>query len=192
MKKLLLIFIFTLSFQSLSKADDIRDFEIEGMSIGDSALDYFSEKEILSVKQNTQYPNDKFIIYQLESIKLLKTYSALNVSIKKNDKKYVISHMQAIIYYNDAKDFLKCNPQQKIIVSELTKLFSNSKIEDTKYLSSFDKKSPIEGTEIYLNNGAVIAINCNDWLKQSTLTKNLDVGLASREFHKFILEEAFN
>ena len=192
MKRLLLIFIFTLSFQSLSKADDIRDFEIEGMSIGDSALDYFSEKEILSVKQNTQYPNDKFIIYQLESIKLLKTYSALNVSIKKNDKKYVISHMQAIIYYNDAKDFLKCNSQQKIIVSELTKLFSNSKIEDTKYLSSFDKKSPIEGTEIYLNNGAVIAINCNDWLKQSTLTKNLDVGLASREFHKFILDEAFN
>ena len=62
MMRLLVIFILTISFQSWAKADDIRDFEIEGMSIGDSALDYFSEKEILSVKQNTQYPNDKFIL----------------------------------------------------------------------------------------------------------------------------------
>ena len=41
MKRLLLILILTLSFQSLSKADDIRDFEIEGMSIGDSLLESF-------------------------------------------------------------------------------------------------------------------------------------------------------
>ena len=39
MKRLLLILILTLSFQTLTKADDIRDFEIEGISIGDSALD---------------------------------------------------------------------------------------------------------------------------------------------------------
>ena len=49
MKKIcLIIFIFfiTFNFQSLTRADDIRDFQIEGMSIGDSALDYFSESEI--------------------------------------------------------------------------------------------------------------------------------------------------
>ena len=34
------------SLQSWTKADDIRDFQIEGMSIGDSLLDYFSESEI--------------------------------------------------------------------------------------------------------------------------------------------------
>ena len=43
MKRLLLILILTFSFQTLSKADDIRDFEIEGMSIGDSLLDHFSK-----------------------------------------------------------------------------------------------------------------------------------------------------
>ena len=46
MKRLLLILILTLSFQSMTKADDIRDFEIEGISIGDSLLDYFTEEEI--------------------------------------------------------------------------------------------------------------------------------------------------
>ena len=43
MKRLLLIFILTFSFQSWTKADDIRDFEIEGISVGDSALDYFTK-----------------------------------------------------------------------------------------------------------------------------------------------------
>ena len=38
MRNFLLILILTFSFQSLSKADDIRDFEIEGISIGDSLL----------------------------------------------------------------------------------------------------------------------------------------------------------
>ena len=43
MKRLLLILILTFSFQSIIKADDISDFMIEGISLGDSALDFFSE-----------------------------------------------------------------------------------------------------------------------------------------------------
>ena len=35
-----LIVIFLLFFNIVVKADDIRDFQIEGMSIGDSLLDY--------------------------------------------------------------------------------------------------------------------------------------------------------
>ena len=38
------------SFQPLTKANDIRDLEIEGMSIGDSLLTYFNSKEINSYK----------------------------------------------------------------------------------------------------------------------------------------------
>ena len=48
MKRLILTLILSLSFQTLSKADDIRDFEIEGMSIGDSLLNKFSRDEIES------------------------------------------------------------------------------------------------------------------------------------------------
>ena len=47
MKRLLLILILTLSFQSLVKAEDISDFEIEGMSINKSVLDYISVNEVL-------------------------------------------------------------------------------------------------------------------------------------------------
>ena len=50
MKKTLIILV--LLFSSSVFADDISDFEIEGMSVGDSLLDYFSEEEIIN---NTNY-----------------------------------------------------------------------------------------------------------------------------------------
>ena len=40
------LFLIFFSFQTSSLADDIRDFQIEGMSVGDSLLDYMSEEEI--------------------------------------------------------------------------------------------------------------------------------------------------
>jgi len=49
MKKLsAYLFLFLFGFSAPSFADDIRDLEIGGMSLGDSLLDYFSEKEILT------------------------------------------------------------------------------------------------------------------------------------------------
>ena len=54
MKRLLLILILTFNFQALTKADDIRDFEIEGMSIGDSALDFMSINEIKEIIKSTK------------------------------------------------------------------------------------------------------------------------------------------
>ena len=47
------------SLQTLIKADDIKDFEIEGISIGDSLLDYFSKKEILD-NSKADYESKKF------------------------------------------------------------------------------------------------------------------------------------
>ena len=37
-KKILILFLIILNFESLTKADDIKSITIEGISIGDSAL----------------------------------------------------------------------------------------------------------------------------------------------------------
>ena len=47
MKKLLVIIALGLFLATPLKADDIQDFQIEGMSIGDSALDFFNENQII-------------------------------------------------------------------------------------------------------------------------------------------------
>ena len=46
MRKFLLTIIFSFCFIKLLLANDIRDFQIEGMSIGDSALNFFSKEEL--------------------------------------------------------------------------------------------------------------------------------------------------
>ena len=82
MNRLLLIFILTFSFQTLTKADDIRDFEIEGMSIGDSLLDYFSEKKIKNEEKNAYIWKTKFLINGFKSAKF-KTYERVQFAYKK-------------------------------------------------------------------------------------------------------------
>ena len=56
MKKLLGILVLGLFLTTPSWADDIRDFQIEGMSIGDSLLDYFSKDKIkLFINDNNAF-----------------------------------------------------------------------------------------------------------------------------------------
>ena len=50
MRVFIIVLILTSSLQSWTKADDIKDFQIEGMSIGDSLIEYFSKKDIQNEK----------------------------------------------------------------------------------------------------------------------------------------------
>ena len=105
MKRLLLILILTFSFQSWTKADDIRDLEIEGMSIGDSLLDFYSEKEI---KQSFvyNYTSDKYETAQfLDSVNFIK-YDAVHINFLKADKKMIIQSIQGMKDYNQIKSKL--------------------------------------------------------------------------------------
>ena len=62
MRILLSILVLLFSFQSFAKAEDIKDIEIEGMSIGDSALDFY--KEIINGKKDYGYKDE--IFYEVE------------------------------------------------------------------------------------------------------------------------------
>ena len=47
MKKFLTIIFLVLFSTNISYAEDISDFQIEGISVGDSLLDHYSEREII-------------------------------------------------------------------------------------------------------------------------------------------------
>ena len=61
MRVFLTVLVLIFSLQSWTKAEDISDFEIEGIGIGDSLLDFFSINEIESriVKEYYKYKSDK-------------------------------------------------------------------------------------------------------------------------------------
>ena len=62
MKRLsLYLFLILFTLQTPSQADDIRDFQIEGMSVGDSLLEYFSEEKIRKQISPTLFTSKKYI-----------------------------------------------------------------------------------------------------------------------------------
>ena len=69
MKKLLILLfsIFFLSSHSVF-ADDISDFQIEGISIGDSLLDYMTEDEILKEIEINKYQAFEYFLLHRESV----------------------------------------------------------------------------------------------------------------------------
>ena len=97
MRVFIAVLVLIFSFQSFTKADDIddiRDFEIEGMSIGNSLLDYFS-KEVILERMKTDYASKKFS--RLDSFKEddanfinYTIYDGMQFHFKTKDKKFII------------------------------------------------------------------------------------------------------
>ena len=70
LKKFLIIIILTLSFQSWTNANEIGEFDIDGVSIGDSLLDYVS-KDIIKSKTKAFYPNsEKYYLLEFDTQEL--------------------------------------------------------------------------------------------------------------------------
>ena len=91
MKKISLIIVLSLCFTFLSQADDIKDFQIEGISIGDSLLNYYDEKKIKNMKKTFYPKSDKYYLLDGIKIKNQKEYEVLSFHLKKNDNQYKLS-----------------------------------------------------------------------------------------------------
>ena len=122
MRAYLTIIILIFSLQSWTKADDIRDFQIEGMSIGDSALEYFTKKEIRTQKKyRIKYPgSNKFYAITFVEYPKLKVYDSIQINFEKKDKKYIIYSISGINYYSN--NIEKCLQQMELISEEIIKI----------------------------------------------------------------------
>ena len=189
MKRLLLILILTLSFQTLTKADDIRDFEIEGVSVETSLLDYFNEGEIIDKINSYKnkgfiYGNDKKAFYALtfKRPERYEKYDGLQIILKSNDEKYIIYALVGEIYH---KDINNCYNIFDEIEDTFDFLFKDSnKEEKLKRPHSFDKTGDSTTTDVYYNmdNGDVVALVCTDWSIEMNISDSFRVELLTDEY----------
>ena len=189
MKKLLAILILTLAFQAPSLADNIKNFTIEGMSIGDSALDYFSENQIKNSKRN-YYNNDEFFPSELEHLPSFKIYDAIQITYKSEDKQYKLHGISGLIDF--PKNIKNCNKKMKEIIKDVSELFSNTKKEKYKGKHEGDSsgKSIVTKTTFRLDSGS-IEITCNDWSKQIGYLDTLRVSIKTREYFTWLRNKAY-
>ena len=192
MKRLLLILILTLSFQSLTKADDLSDIEIEGISIGDSLLDFVTESQIM---ERAFYPYNNNRFYQSGMLSnSFETYEYLQFNLKKNDSEYIIYGISGKIFFeNDIKSCLK---KKDIVFNEILNLFNKDDIETSSHNipHSYDKtgESLIYANDIDMSSGGTIRVYCTDWSnKLSEYLDNLKVTIGTQELVDFFNNEAY-
>ena len=189
MKRLsLYLFLILFSFQTPSWADDIRDFQIEGMSVGDSLLDYLTEEEIKN-KEKYIYENNKFIaiIISKPSFEL---YEDVQIVYESSNKK--IHNLEGMIYYE--KNIKDCYNKKDEIVSELTEFFTNKvKIwsqNNVKYDGDKSGKSKFSAVNFDFDIGGSVRVICYDFEEKISIEKgwtdSLAVSINSIEFDKYI------
>ena len=195
MKRLsLYLFLILSTLQTPSWADDIRDFEIEGMSIGDSLLEYFSEEEIEKEK-TTDYKSNKFSRAALK-LTTFETFELLQFHFKTKDNKYIIHQITGGIFYtNKIKD---CFKRKKEIVKELTELFEKVEIWDSNNSKhqADEKGESIRFTTYFdFKSGDSAKVQCMDWSERLTSEKNwydhLKVSIATAEIVDWYINEAY-
>ena len=183
MKNIIILLFFLINLQPIVRADDIRDFEIEGMSIGDSLLDYMTIDEI---KQNTlQYWTDKRKYYVVAKIDNLKLFEQVELYIKTNDKNYEIKTILAGFFIDDLNT---CFKRKKKIEEDIGSLFSGlKKLVDTKsneadttgnskqYITqyNFDSKNHIRIECVKWSNEMKQDANYNDTLNLIAMTDEI-------------------
>ena len=91
----MMILIF--NFQSWTMASGLKDFEIEGMSIGESALKYFSNPDIAKNSKN-YYKNKKYTPVENNNSKNYKIYDTVDFNFKTSDKNFTFEGLSGIIF----------------------------------------------------------------------------------------------
>ena len=83
-------------------ADDISEYQIEGISIGDSLLDHLSKEEIITEIERTK-PDYNYLREEFGEVYIrdeLKTYDYVSFFVKLADSKYIIYGVFGTISYN--------------------------------------------------------------------------------------------
>ena len=202
MKRLLLIFALTLIFQTSAKTSEIKDFELEGMSVGESLLEYFSEENIIKELNSEfayKYKSDfirvgaglgeGFIL-----IKDIKQYDDIGITLKLNDKKYIIYSLSGRIFCDGGiKD---CFDSQKRISNDLKNFLGNSvEFETWERINPDDKskKSKIYGNDfIFEKSNEVITVGVyeysKNYSKKTRYYSHTNIAIYSAEFNDFLNE----
>jgi len=189
MRVFIAVLVLILNLQSWTKADDISDFEIEGISIGDSLLDYMTANEIIKNDEGLYPNNSKF--FEVNYIGKKNTYDYVLFHVKRKDEKYIIYLIRGA---NIVDNKNQCMKIKKEIVSDMKSLFKNIDYQEGSQKHYYYKNSTQYITQFSYGYDARISdharVECmimheKDIKKYGNIPNTLEVIIQSEEFGKW-------
>ena len=195
MRTFILVMVLIFSFQSWTRADDIRDFEIEGISIGDSLLDFFSKAEIEKTRLEFSPQNKKYSYSEISDN--FENFENLQFMYKTNDNKYNIVAIVGIIFYDNELDDCLANKETitksvKSTIPADTDVYNDDGYPHSKKFS----KSMVYTTEFTFKEGDLLRVYCLDWSKNTESnrgwTDHLSLNIQTKKFMYWLNNEAYD
>ena len=195
MKKLsTYLFLVLFSFSAPSFADDIRDFQIEGMSVGDSLLDYISEEKILNNMRYVYEDNNKIQSKDIAAIvydKNLIIYDIVQVNFKTYDNIFEIVGLMGHIFFENNME--GCYKKQNQIFDEISLISKGAEtkkgdLEDHQGYPKGEVKIKSFSFFLRKNERSNLEVVCFDAIEKLKLRDRLSVSLKSKEFNNWMEE----
>ena len=193
----ILLTILLLFFSSPVFSEDISDFQIEGISVGDSALDYF-DKEFINARIVKVYNDDKYTTAELSNPGFFETYDHLQINFNRGDKKFVIVGIDGLIEYE--YNINACYNKIEEIKKQIKPIFDKPKISSFEKKHRGDKsgKSKVKIVSIKTSHQSkynAITLQCTDWSKAIESQKNwmdhLRITIRTEKFSDWIINKAY-
>jgi len=178
MKKIFFLIILVLSFQSLSLADNIRYFQIEGMKIGDSALDYFNESQLEDNEQG--WHNYSYKEYSTSFVPGKGIFNWFLVSYKNDDNNFIIEALAGGLEKKNY-DEKECNNKLDVTALDISESFKNTAQEEKKFYKltadaarayPFTGKSTVTSLSFSFLDGAKIILACYNMDKEAKVNES--------------------
>ena len=155
-----------------SLADGIRDFKIEGIGIGDSALNYFDEKQLEDGEQG--WHNYSYKEYSTSLVPGKGIYDWFLVSYRSDDDKFIIKALVGGLEKTNY-DNKECNNKLDTVALSLSGSFKNTRQDKKKYkLTSdasrtypFTGKSTVTSLSFNFKDEGEIILSCYNMDKKT-------------------------
>ena len=189
MKRLLayLFIVLGLGFTFNVSADDVRDFEIEGISIGDSLLDHFSKDQIVNNNLKANYKNKSIEGLLFQNIDFIVNYDAMQFVYKV--KNMEIINITALT--KTGSDINLCKKKKNKVVLDLANIFVNTERTDEKknHPADISGSSKVISTFFNFKNDDFVAVECEQWSKKMDNPNVLKVSLRTNLYNDILIEE---
>ena len=201
MFKSLLTLIILLTLNSVSaNADEINEFQIDGYSLNESLLNYYSKDELKAnwkrEKNNYGFKSKKYFKFAFE-IKNPGLYQeSIVIYTLRKDKKYKIQSITAFAYYPN--NIEKCYEDQLILSKDFETVFANTKKEIYEYDNKHDPHGQSTEKDIifHFDDGSEAGIACIDWgekyTKQNNSEDHMQVFLDTKGYAQWLQGPAYN